>query len=234
MGDRVIQTPAQLRTALRNGFTEPILEQLFFRLPPSELDDKAVAAFEQAYGTTQRGEAVRLDPSLQKHEFLRYLIAHHPVLLHGSNHADVDELTPRSQTDFDGNPVNAVFATGDCVWPMFFAIVDQTTFRGSMRNGCFVVDGSEPQRYYFFSVYKEWLAKSEWCNGTIYVLPKATFRRSDTNAIRFDEWICEAPVRPLMKLPISPSDFPFLSRVAGHNEKESIYVSWLRYKERVR
>jgi hypothetical protein len=230
----VIQTTTQLRKALRNGFTEPVLQQLFFQLPPSDLDEKTLSAFEQVYRTTSNGEIIQLDPSFQKHEFLRYLVAHHPVLLHGSNHADIDELTPRPQTDFDGNPVNAVFATGDGVWPMFFASVDQATFRGSMRNGCFVVDTfDEPKRYYFFSVYKAWLAQNAWCNGTIYVLPKATFRKSDTNAIRFDEWISEAPVRPLMKLPIAPSDFPFLSRVAGHNERESILVSWLRYKRRV-
>ncbi|NJM41637.1 MAG: hypothetical protein HC853_13195 [Anaerolineae bacterium] len=231
----VIQTTAQLRAALRHGFTEPVLQQLFVQLPSPKWDDKTVRAFEQAYRATKQGEVVQLDPSLHKHEFLRYLVAHHPVLLHGSNHADIDELTPRSQTDFDDNPVNAVFATGDGVWPMFFAIVDQKTFRGSMRNGCFVVDtDAEPQRYYFFSVYKEWLAQNAWCDGTIYVLPKATFRKSDTNGIRFDEWISEVPVQPLMKLPIAPTDFPFLSRVAGHNERESILVSWLRYKKRVK
>jgi hypothetical protein len=235
----VIKTEDQLRDALRNGFTEPLLQQLFFQLP-SRTNEADEAAFEQAFRNTMPGDVVRLGPSLQKVEFLRYLVTHHPVLLHGSNRTDIDLLIPRPQTDFDNNPVNAVFATGDGVWPMFFAIVHQPSFfaqRGSMRNGCFVVgvgDESAQRRYYFFSVNKDWLAQNAWCNGTIYVLPKNTFRQTDTNAIRFDEWMSEEPVRPLMKLPIAPSDFPFLSCVAGHDESESIFVSWLRYKERVR
>jgi hypothetical protein len=236
----VIQTTTQLRTALRNGFTEPVLQQLFFQLPPTMPDAKTVEAFEQVFRSAQLGKTVELDPTVQKYAFLRYLLTHHYVLLHGSNRNDIEALTPRPQTDFDGNPVNAVFATGDGAWPMFFAIVNQSTFHGSMRNGCFVVEenvtseGPAPQRYYFFSVNKDWLAQKAWCNGTIYVLPKTTFRKSDTNAIRFDEWISETPVQPLMKLSISPGDFPFLSRIAGHTERESIFVSWLRYKERVR
>jgi hypothetical protein len=230
----VIQTTAQLRAALRNGFTETVLRQLFFQLPPTAPNAKTAATFEQVFRSAQLGRPIELDPAWQKHAFLRYLLTHHDVLLHGSNRDDIEALTPRPQTDFDGNPTEAVFATGDGVWPIFFAIVDRATFRGSMRNGCFVVDRPAPQRYYFFSVNKDWLAQNAWCNGTVYVLPKTHFRQSDTNPIHFDEWVSQTTVRPLMKLPVSPSDFPFLSRVAGHTERESIFVSWLRYKERVR
>jgi hypothetical protein len=35
------------------------------------------------------------------------------------------------------------------------------------------------------------------------------------------------------KLPVSPVDFPFLRQVSGHEESESIFTTWLRYKDRL-
>ncbi len=159
------------------------------------------------------------------------VVQYHPVLLHGSHRTDIQRLDPRAQTDYGGNPISAVFASGDGIWPMFFALIESQQFIGSMRNGCFVTIQNE--RYYFFSVNAIWLAKQLWSPGAIYILPKDGFRQSDTNGIRFDEWINESPIRPLMKLAIEPQDFPFLSQVAGHDEEESIFESWLRYKERI-
>ena len=84
-----------------------------------------------------------------------------------------------------------------------------------------------------FSLNSEWLAKNLWTTGTAYALPRDTFRPTDESTVRFDEHVSEAAVRPLFKLTVTPADFPFLSQVAGHDENESIYESWLHYKKRI-
>ncbi len=156
------------------------------------------------------------------------------ILLHGSTNKDLDVLEPRRQTDFSGRGVTAGFASGDGIWPMFFAIVDRSNVRGSLRNGCFVVTNlrGRTKRFYFFSINQEMLRRPSWTDGMIYVLPRAPFKQTSTGVVRFAEWASEEPVRPLAKLPIGPKDFPFLNNVTGHAEEESIYASWVRFKQR--
>jgi hypothetical protein len=214
-----------------------LLGHLFLSMPELELDESQVQAFEQAFQPAAgAGAGALLDYSCDypKADFLRYLVSHKDLLLHGSNSADIDMLLPRKQTDFNGRPMKAVFASGDGVWPMFFAILDHERFRGSMRNGCFVTaDGKGPdRRFYFFSINQEMLQQRPWTDGVVYVLPRASFKQTSRGAVRFDEWASEEPVQPLARVPVSPADFPFLPNVAGHDEKESIHTSWLRYRQR--
>ena len=206
-------------------------------MPELELDRFQVRAFEHAFQSAADaggGALVDYCCDYPKADFLRYLVAHKDVLLHGSNRTDIDILLPRRQSDFYGRTMTAVFASGDGVWPIFFAILDDSRFRGSMRNGCFVTaDGKGPdQRFYFFSINREMLEQRPWTDGMVYVLPRAPFRQTSRGAVRFDEWASEEPVQPLARLPVSPEDFPFLPNVAGHDGKESIYTSWLRYRRR--
>ena len=109
-----------------------------------------------------------------RRKFLRYLVHHHPVLLHGANRSDLCTLEPRRQSDFNGRILTTVFASGDGLWSLFFATLDLAGYRGSLCNGCFVVT-------------------------------------------------------------IPPNvDFSFLENVTAHRESESIYVSWLIFKHRLR
>ena len=211
-----------------------VLGHLFLSMPEPELDEFQVQAFEQAFQSAGGGALLEYSCDCPKADFLRYLVSHKDLLLHGSNRADIDILLPRKQTDFNGRPMTAVFASGDGVWPMFFAVLDHERFRGSMRNGCFVTaDGKGPdRRFYFFSINQEMLQLQPWTDGMVYVLPRASFRQTSRGAVRFDEWASEEPVEPLARLPVSPADFPFLPNVAGHDEEESIYASWLRYRRR--
>ncbi len=216
-----------------------VLGHLFLSLPELKLDEVKIRAFEQAFRSAVRiggGGVIDYNCDYPKADFLRYLVSHKGVLLHGSNSLDIDTLLPRKQLDFNGRPMIAVFASGDGVWPIFFAILDHGRYRGSMRNGCFVTgDGKGPdRRFYFFSVNREMLQQHPWTDGMIYVLPRTPFCQTSRGAVRFDEWASEEPVQALARLPVSPADFPFLSNVADHDEKESIYVSWLRYKRRQR
>lgn len=178
-------------------------------------------------------QALHYDCPCSKWEFLRYLLQNKSVVLHGSNRKDIEALEPREQTDCSGKPTTAVFASRDAIWPIFFAIVNTTIYRGSLRNGCWVVQGrGGEQRFYFFSVNAAMLAKDLWTEGVIYILPGETFQLTNHGVMRFDEWASREAVQPLGKLVVTPDDFPFLNRVAGHREGESMILSWLKYKSR--
>ena len=158
------------------------------------------------------------------------------MLLYGSTRPDIQQLQPRPQMDHAGHTRAIAFASGDGIWPIFFAILDPRKLRGSPRHGCFVVSESPhtEQRFYFFSISAESLAAAPWTEGSVYLLLRSSFAPIDQGAIRLDAWESQRPVYPLARLPIVPEDFPFLYRVAGHRESESMLISWLSYKWRIR
>jgi hypothetical protein len=83
-------------------------------------------------------------------------------------------------------------------------------------------DGSKSEPYYFFSINGDALPHQPWCNGTIYVLPRAGFEPQPPVTLRgmtgeIPQWACLAPVRPLARLHITPADFPFLPHIRGHH-----------------
>jgi hypothetical protein len=197
------------------------------------LDKEKSAAFENLRNQFQ-GEALEYGCPYPKHEFLRWLTMRKPVLLHGSNRADIDTLFPRPQGDYANQPRNSVFASSDGIWPIFFATVDHANYRGSFRNACFVVghEKSIEKRFYFFSLNEAFRDAFPWKDGMIYVLPRKTFSRTCSGLARFDEWASDEAVKPLAKIPVTPQDFPFLENVTWHSETESIYKTWLLFKKR--
>ncbi len=224
-------------TRLKARLASAVLGHLFLRIPDLKLDNAKAQAFESLFRKDREGREgclIEYDCAYPKSEFLRYIVAHKNVLLHGSNSFGIDTLLPKEQTDYAGKPRTAVFATGDGVWPIFFAVLDQVNFRGSLRNGCFVVTGPNgtEERFYFFSLSDTLWEQQPWTEGMIYVLPRDAFQKTSIGTTRFDEWACEEPVRPLARLPVSPGDFPFLNNVTPHRERESVYISWLCYKMR--
>ena len=211
--------------------------QLFLKAPESQLDVKAVKGFEniiQGQFQESSGKVIDYQLPYPKYEFLRYL-TNNGYLMHGSKNPDMTLLEPREQIDWNGTSLRAVFATRDAFWPMYFASLDRNTLTGSLRNGCFIVEGTSAElaRFYFFSVNQESRHANIWSKGTVYALPEETFRSTTSGEIRFDEWASEQAVPVLAKLQVSPEDFPFLHQVTGHDENESIFTTWLKYKERL-
>lgn len=225
-----------LQTELLQGFTPALAARLFLAAPDFTLDASTKRAYDALFENAVAQGAVSpfaFAGPRAKCEFMQYLSQSRQLLWHGSNQPDLAELAPRDQFDFNDSPVRAVFATNDAIWSMFFAIVHRASFFGSMRNACLVVRGRPERRYYFFSVNGDWLTKNLWSTGTAYALPRDTFRQTDAADVRFDEYVSETAVKPLFKLTVTPADFPFLAQVAGHDESESIYDSWLQYKKRI-
>jgi hypothetical protein len=224
-------------SSLKLHFGNMLLNKLFLPAPELKMTPERATEFDAQYEILQtitKNEGSAYNCPYPKHEFLRYLVKEKNVLLHGSNHCELEKLIPKRQTDWNGKMMEAVFASGDGIWPMFFATVDHANYRGSLRNGCFVIskEGLPENRYYFFSLNAEYRYKEIWRKGMIYVLPKDTFKKTDRGQIRLDEWASEETIEPIAKLSISPQDFSFLHNVAWHDENETIYLSWLRFKRR--
>lgn len=197
--------------------------------PPMNLDPEAVAAFERLYTEVVEhgtGAAIPYDLVAPKWQFLCYLTDNKSVLVHGSSNPDIEEFEPRQSDDVGefGNR-KAVYAASDALWAMYFAVTDRSRGVYSLHNACFRVvqeDGSKSAPYYFFSINSDALRYQPWCNGTIYILPRAGFEPQPPVTLRgitgeILQWACRAPVRPLARLNITPADFPFLGQIRGHD-----------------
>lgn len=224
---------------VRSRLARQLLKCLFISAPESDRDQGNHEILEGIY-LSMFGQndlqAVNLPDNISAADYLYFLVDKQEFLFHGSNQSNIDILTPRIQENYRGDEIRAVFASSDAIWAMFFAIIDRERYRGSLRNGSFLLSrpGKNSERYYFFSINKEMVGKSPWRSGSVYILPRASFNQSGTGSVRFDEWFSEEPVIPTAKIDISPGDFPLFERVGTHSESESIYLTWIKYKKRLK
>lgn len=168
---------------------------------------------------------VEIEPSL-RWQFLCHLADARGFVLHGSGDPGIDVFEPRQAIDLSafGNQ-KAVYAAGDGIWAMFFAIVDRDRVP-SVTNACVrLADAagnvSPPQ--YVFSISQSALPKRPWRSGMVYVLPGDSFTLQPP--LRFGEFEVRIPqlaslvaVRPVARVAVEPADFPFLSEIRGHDD----------------
>jgi hypothetical protein len=192
------------------------LRRFLLTAPPTSPTARDLAAFEQLVNDVDRGTGDELSYAADapKHAFLRYLLENRPVLLHGTGDPTIAEFEPRRQTDYDGAWTDAVFATDDPIWPIFFAVVNREVAR-SLVNSCSRLNG---QSHYYFSIGADPRTNEAWRTGWIYILPRATFRPHRVGS----EWMSPLAVEPLARLRVEPSDFPFLADVVGHERGEPV------------
>ena len=160
------------------------------------------------------GAEVAYDAAAPKHAFFHYLLERRPVLLHGTGDARIERFEPQRQTDYDNAWTNAVFATDDPIWPIFFATVNRPVAR-SLINACSRRYG---ESHYYFSIGTDPKGPDAWRSGWMYVLPRETFRLHPSGP----EWLSPVPVRPLARLRVEPADFPFLHDVVQHTLGEPV------------
>lgn len=202
---------------------------------PLSCSEEETREYKRAYQEALDGDGiVRIAPSYSKERFVRYIAAAENVLLHGSNHPEIDELLTKQQTLYNGIMTEAVFATSDGIWAMFYAVLDRVKLKINFRNGCVV--SLRNKRFYFFSLTRETFEDTNhpWRSGTIYLLSKDTFNGPEQKAAAFDEWTSCTSVKPLARIHVEPSDFIFLDHVAAHKSTESAAWTWLLYKWRSR
>jgi hypothetical protein len=176
-------------------------------MPRPRLDAEASHAFDELLGATPRGGDVAYALPYPKWWFLHHLTAR-ALILHGTNQRSIDEFRPRAGFDAYGAPIDAVFASDDAIWPLYFAVVNRTGSQ-SYINWCLHV---RDEARYVFSIGTDPRSADSWTTGTIYALPRETFRLVPGSR----ELVSEAPVRPRARLTVEPDDFPFRAATVGH------------------
>jgi hypothetical protein len=125
-------------------FANYLLSILFFKAPQANLTEEDITSFETIIDfVITKGDGTRIQYNYKqpKYLFLQYFVENYPVLLHGSNNLNISTLEPREQTDYSGVNMTAIFASGDGIWPIFFATLNNRKILGSIRNGCFATKG---------------------------------------------------------------------------------------------
>jgi len=202
------------------------LPDYFLKRPVAEVEN--TIAFERLFtNCVERNTAAEISYQLTapKWQFLCYLCETKNILLHGSSNPAILEFEPRQSNDVNefGN-CRAVYAASDGIWPLYFAIVNRKRIT-SLVNGCFQVlngNSSVSETYYYFSVNQDALPYYPWQNGTIYLLPRDSFKQEAVRQyhglnVEMAHWASPVAVKPLATFSVTPDDFPFLTQVNGHN-----------------
>ena len=161
--------------------------------------------------------------------FLCWLTDTKNILLHGSGNPNISLFEPRSPNEDSPDAFSkqkAVFAAGDGIWPIFYAIMDRENYRFRMLNSTLQPETS-PGHYadmrYFFSITEGMLSRKPFRDGVIYILPKHGFVQQPPyelvgRSVLEPHFASPEPVRPLAKLKVRPDDFPFLKVIREHDE----------------
>ena len=172
------------------------------------------------------GRGIVYELPYPKFEFVQFVMARDVFIFHGSNSREIEVFEPvrKSAELFDrtgiGN-LQAVYGTHDGLWAMFFAIVHRKQLKGSIRNGVMYMHNraGEALAVYNFSINQDQLAEQPWTEGGLYFLPREAFERQKmTEESYANEWACYAAVKPAARLDVKPEDFPFLSKIGGHDD----------------
>jgi hypothetical protein len=199
--------------------------------PRFALNEKQRAACDHLLASmcTHADKPVTIDYALDipKWQFLCYIADQEQVALHGSSNPSIQTFEPRQPTDVRAfGSQRAVYAAADGIWPLFFAILDRDRVP-SIVNTCARIEfvpGHIVGPLYVFSVSRQVLHSQPWQAGSVYLLPRARFVPEPP--VSFGSITLQSaqlagfePVVPCARLPVEPADFPFLSKIQGHDDR---------------
>lgn len=207
-----------------------ILPDYWLQRPDIEIDSQTRSDSDQLYARVKAaGTNSLIDYTfpIPKWQFLCYLADQHGVVLHGTGEPHIQVFEPRPSNDLNEfGAQTAVYAAGDGLWAMFFAILDRSQYRMATSNACVrLVDEagqiSEPR--YVFSISQTALQNQPWRKGMVYLLPGDTFVTQPSlqfgpYEVRVPQLASLVPVRPFAQLEVFPEDFPFLKDIRGLDE----------------
>lgn len=168
--------------------------------------------FESLYQQITTSENVFVIENIEgqsKVDFLKFLADKGEFLFHGTNSAEIEELEPRQancRAKNFGN-LNAVYATTDPVLPIYHSVFNRKYFSGVHSSGV-------KNDKYIFKIDGVFNDKKVWTDGCVYILDKSKFEQgTDDNGELIDEFASIEPVKPLVKMLVTPEDFPYLDEV---------------------
>ena len=200
-------------------------------LPPPAVDPETEAGFAVVADALLAGDTAEVpEPRL---DFLRWLAENRPVVFHGSPRTDLLELsTERRSRDATawGNQ-QAVYASTDPVWAIYFACLRRDAGWTGTRNGSMGLAGGPlyPRRYFFLH-NRGSISPERFGPGSLYLLSPSTFIADEPlgGAIDTAHLVSLEPVSPLARLDVTPEDFPFRDRIGYYRDGEPSWVSLLR------
>jgi hypothetical protein len=196
-----------------------------YRLHPVAFPDISahVSAFDSLIAATLPGDTVSYSVDAPRWWFLHHLVRR-GFVLHGSNSTAIDEFEPRGNFDAHNvRHVEGVFASDDAIWPIYFATADRTGGRRGLINWC---EHTGAGARYLFALEGE----PSWVDGMVYALPSETFEPTPSTR----ELVSRIAVRPRLRVPVSPADFPLRDRTIGFRRGESVRRVALRNALRLR
>jgi hypothetical protein len=200
------------------------------RFRPGRATQAAVESFLGLADAGGRGQLLDVDAFLRERrlvvrwQFLCTLAARRRIAFHGTGVPNIERLEPREPVDFAPfGQREAVFATSDPIWAMFYAIVDRGRYALTLNNGCLVLEDTG-EAYYYFSVSEGALAEQPWRAGYLYLLPADTFVEQPEGVYagyraRVPQLASPVAVTPFARLRVAPRSFPFLGRIRGHDDE---------------
>ena len=202
-------------------------------LGPVDVDAGTEAALERVADELVSGNADVVGESpVPLVEFLRWLAERRPVLFHGSARDDLAVLEPirlsRDTTEFGDQ--QAVFATSDPVWAIYFAVLRRHRPLGT-RNGSLGIAGAGVYpRWYHFSVQRPFDRAARFGAGSVYIVPRAPFTVEPPLRGVFDsaQWVSPEAVEPLVRIDVTPADFPLLDTVVEHRGRDPWALIYVR------
>jgi hypothetical protein len=204
-----------------------ILPDYWLQRPSFKIDSHTRGEFDQLLARVKAGECnIRLDYTfpVPKWQFLCYIADKEGLVLHGTGDSNIRLFEPRLSIDLsEFGAQTAVYAAGDGLWAMFFAILDRERYTMATSNACIrLVDeaGMVSEPYYVFSISQRALRQQPWRKGTVYILPGDTFvkqppLRFGPYEVRIPQLASLEPVKPYAQLEVTPGDFPFLKDIRG-------------------
>ena len=167
--------------------------------------------FDELIAATAPGGTVSYRSRAPRWWFLHFLVRH-GFVLHGSNNSGIEEFEPRGNFDAHNvRHVEGVFASDDAIWPIYFATADRRGGRRGLINWC---EHAGCGARYLFALE----GSPSWVDGTVYALPSETFEATPSSR----ELVSFIPVRPRLRVPVTPGDFPLRDRTIGFRRGESV------------
>lgn len=194
------------------------MRQWMLERPPYRWRSADERAFSTALASRNSG---KLPKSLPRWTFLEWLVSQ-GYLLHGSNRPDLDRFEPRTPLDLspdEFSKLTAVFASSDGIWAMMYALRNRTKVKRMLNMALQIREGDNwsPMRY-FLSLAPLASSTTEGrsllCEGSVYVLPACGFEQMPAYdwpglaEVLEPHWASPQAVYPIMRVPVSPEDFP--------------------------
>ena len=206
-----------------------MLPDYWIERPPASMGSATCAAIDEFLSQPESGQldvdaVVGQDGLVSRWEFLCGIAEQREIAFHGTGDPNIESFEPRKPIDFAPfGDQQAVFATSDPIWAMFYAIVDRDRYPVTLNNGCIMLVDRPGPPHYYFSISSGSLEQRPWRTGYVYFLPAHSFVEQPSgpyggHVARVPQLASPVAVRPFARLQVAPGDFPFLSQIRGHDD----------------